>query len=55
MMKSQESMNQLDKKTQIRHKGKVRLGYTNEGESSQQGAQKNKRPTCNHYGKTRHT
>lgn len=45
-MKSQESMNQLDKKTQFRDKDKTRLGYIEEGESSQQGAQQNKRPTC---------
>lgn len=47
-MKSQESINQLDKKTQFRHKGKKGLGYKDEGESSQQGPQKNKMPTCNH-------
>lgn len=45
MMKSQESMNQLNEKTQYRHKGKGGLGYIEEGESSQQGAEKNKRPT----------
>ena len=55
MMKSQESMNQLNEKSQYTHKGKVGIGYTKEGESSQQGAQKKKRPACNHYGKTRHT
>ena len=38
-MKYQESMNQLNEKSQYRHKVKTRLGYTNEGESSQQGAQ----------------
>ena len=45
MMKTQENMNQLNEKTQYRHKGKIGLGYTKEGESSQQGAQKNKRLT----------
>ena len=35
MMKSQEIMNQLNKKSQYRHKGKVGLGYIDEGESSQ--------------------
>ena len=35
MMKSQESMNQFNKKSQYRHKGKVGLGYIDEGESSQ--------------------
>ena len=38
MMKSHESMNQLNEKSQYRHKGKVGLGYTDEGESSQLGA-----------------
>lgn len=55
MMKSQESMNQLNDKNQYRHKGKVRLGYTKEGESSQQGDQKKKIPTCNHCGNIGHT
>ena len=55
MMKSQEKINQLDKQTQFRHKGKARLGYTKESESPQQGAQKNKRPTCNHCRKIGHT
>ena len=41
-MKLQEGINQLNEKT---HKVKDGLGYIEEGESSQQGAQKNKRPT----------
>ena len=41
MMKSQEDMNQLNEKSHHRQKGKVRIGYTKEGESSKQGAQKN--------------
>lgn len=45
MMKSQEIMNQLNEQSWYRHKGKARIGYTKEGESSQQRAQKNKRPT----------
>ena len=48
-------MNQLNEKIQYRHKGKVGLGYIEEGESSQQGAKKKKRPTCNHCGKIGHT
>ena len=55
MMKSQERMNQLNQKGWHRHKEKDGLGCTKEGKSSQQGAQKNKRPTCNHYGKIGHT
>ena len=42
MMKSKERMNQLNEKSKYRHKGKVGLGYIEEGESSQQGAQKKK-------------
>ena len=38
-----------------RHKGKARLGYKEEFESSLQWAQKNKRHTCNHFGKLGHT
>lgn len=38
MMKSHESMNQLNDQTQFRHKGKARLGYIEEGDSSQQAA-----------------
>ena len=34
-MKSQENMNQLNEKSQYRHKGKYRLGYIEEGEKSQ--------------------
>ena len=48
-------MNQLNQKNQFRHKGKTKLEYIEEGESFQQGAQKNKKPTCNHCGKRRHT
>ena len=55
MMKSQESMNELDRKIQSKHKGTTGSGFTDEGESSQQGAQKNKRPTCSHFGKIGHT
>ena len=34
---------------------KEEIGYIEEGESSKQGAQKNQRPTCNHYSKIGHT
>ena len=55
MMKSQADMNQLNEKNIYRQKGKSRIGYKEEGESSKQGAQKNQRPTCNHCGKIGHT
>ena len=58
MMKSQVDMNQLNQKNEQNlhsKKGKVGLGYEEEGESSKQGAQKNQRPTCNHCGKIGHT
>ena len=42
-------------KTSIGKKGKVGIGYKEEGESSKQGAQKNKKPTCSHCGKIGHT
>ena len=55
MMKSQANMNQLNEKNLHRQKGKVGIGYKEEGESSKQGSQKNPRPTCNHCGKLVHT
>ena len=55
MMKSQADMNQLNEKNLYRQKGKVGIGYKEEGESSKQGAQQNQRPTYNHYGKISHT
>ena len=55
MMKSQADMNQLNKKIHHRQKGKAGIGYIEEIESSEQGAQKNQRPTCNHCGKLGHT
>ena len=55
MMKSQVDMNQLNEQNLYRKKGKVGLEYKEEGESSKQGAQKNQRPTCNHYSKIGHT
>ena len=55
IIQSQESMNQLNEKSQYRHKGKFGIGYIEEGELSQQGPQKNKRPTYNHCGKIGHT
>ena len=51
MMKSQLDMNQLNEKSQYIQKYKAGIGYTEEGESSKQGAQKNQRHTCNNYGK----
>ena len=54
-MKSQVDMNQLNEKNLYRQKGKIGIGYTKEGESSNQGAQKNQRPTCNHCGNIGHT
>ena len=50
IMKSQVDMNQLNEQNLYRKKGKVGIGYTEEGESSKQGAEKNQRPTCNHCG-----
>lgn len=46
MIKSHEIMNQLNEQSQFRHKGKDGIRYLEEGESSQQGAKKSKRPTC---------
>ena len=58
IMKSQVDMDQLNQQNEKNHykkKGKARLGYKEEGESSKQGAQQNLRPTCNHCGKIGHT
>ena len=55
MMKSQFDMNKLKEKNLYRQRGKVGIGYKEDGESSKQGAQRNKKPTCNHYGKIGHT
>jgi hypothetical protein len=54
-MKYQENLSQLNEKSQYRQKGKVGIGYIEEGESSKKGAQKNQRPTYNHCGKIGHT
>ena len=40
MMKSQADMNQYNEKSQYRQKGKVGIGYTEEGESSKKGETK---------------
>ena len=48
-------MNQLNEKSHERQKGTTWLGYTEESESSKKGAQKNQRPTCNHFGQVKHT
>ena len=48
MMKSQADMNQLNQQNEKnihRQKGKAGLGYEEEGESSKQGAKRNKKPT----------
>ena len=48
MMKSQVDMNQLNHQNEQnlhRKKGKVGHGYEEEGESSKQGAKRNKKPT----------
>ena len=55
MMKSQADMNQLNEQNLYRKKGKIGFRYKEEGESSKQGAQKNKRPSCNYCGKIGHT
>ena len=54
-MKSQVNMNHLNEQNLYRQKGKERIGYKEEGESSKQGAEKNKKSSCNHYGKIGHT
>ena len=36
-------------------KGKARVGYEEDCESSKQGAKRNQKPTYNHYGKIGHT
>ena len=49
-MKSQADMNQLNQQSEQnlhRQKGKVGLGYKEEGKSSKQGTQMNQIPTCN--------
>ena len=53
MMKSQVDI--IEWENLYRQKGKVGIGYIEEGESSKQGAQRNQRPTCNHCGKIGHT
>ena len=55
MMKSQVDVNQLNEQNLQRQTRKIGLGYKETGESSNQGEQRNKRPTCNHCGKIGHT
>ena len=55
MVKYQADMNELNEQNLYRQKGKVGLGYKDEGESSKKGTQRNKKITCNHYGKIGHT
>ena len=45
----------MNEKSNQRYKGTTRLGCTEESESSEQGAQRNQRPTWNHCGKLGHT
>ena len=57
-MKSQAEMNQLNQQNEknlYKQKGEAGIRYKEEGESSKQGAQRNQRPTYNHYGKIGHT
>ena len=55
LVKSQKSMNEFDRKIQLRHKGTTSLGFTKEWKSPWQGAQNNKRFTCTHCEKLGHT
>ncbi|GLJ52461.1 hypothetical protein SUGI_1115780 [Cryptomeria japonica] len=55
MMKSQTDLDQSNEQNLHKQKGKAGLGYNEEGESSEQGSQRNQRPTCNYCGKTGHT
>ena len=50
-----DQLNQKNEQNLHRQRGKVGLGYNEQGESSKQGIQKNQRPTCNHCGKLGHT
>ena len=50
-----DQLNQLNEQNLYRQKGKIGIRYKEEGESSKQDAQKNKKPTCNHCGKIGHT
>ncbi|GLJ21215.1 hypothetical protein SUGI_0388620 [Cryptomeria japonica] len=51
MMKSQTDLDQLNEQNLHKQKGKAGLGYNEEGESSEQGSQRNQRPTCNYCAK----
>ncbi|GLJ49406.1 hypothetical protein SUGI_1045760 [Cryptomeria japonica] len=48
MMKTQTDLDQLNEQNLHKQKGKAGLGYNEEGESSEQGSQRNQRPTCNY-------
>ena len=48
-------MNQLNEESQHRQKGKAGIGYTEEGESSKKGFEKNQSPIWDHCGKLGHT
>ncbi|GLJ15942.1 hypothetical protein SUGI_0263460 [Cryptomeria japonica] len=49
MMKSQTDLDQSNEQNLHKQKGNAGLGYNEEGESSEQGSQRNQRPTCNYY------
>ncbi|GLJ53705.1 hypothetical protein SUGI_1145850 [Cryptomeria japonica] len=53
MMKSQTDLDQLNEQNLHKQKDKAGLGYNEEGESSEQGSQRNKRPTCNYCDEAR--
>ncbi|GLJ18179.1 hypothetical protein SUGI_0321240 [Cryptomeria japonica] len=53
MMKSQTDLDQLNEQNLHKQKGKAGLGYNEEGESSEQGSQRNQRPTCNYCDEAR--
>ncbi|GLJ28251.1 hypothetical protein SUGI_0555170 [Cryptomeria japonica] len=55
MMKSQTDLDQLNEQNLHKQKGKAGLGYNEEGESSEQGSQRNQRPTCNYCDEARDT
>ena len=58
MMKSEEDMNQLNQQVEQNfhnQEGTTGLGYKEDGESSKQGAKRNQKPICKHYGKIGHT
>ncbi|GLJ11339.1 hypothetical protein SUGI_0152850 [Cryptomeria japonica] len=53
MMKIQIDLDQLNEKNLHKQKDKAGLGYSEEGESSEQGSRRNQRPTCNYCDEAR--